>query len=58
MPTRMALLENDADGFERLLGEKLDERFDRMDRRQRWITGVGVSILISLISALAVVAFK
>lgn len=53
-PVRIELLEVDADVFE----AALDDKIDAIRRAQRFQTGVGISILLALIGALAGIAFK
>lgn len=51
---RMELLEVDADTFE----TRLEDDIAAIRRSQRQLTGVGLSILLALIAALAGIAFK
>lgn len=58
---RIAWLENDADAFEKTLRDELKtvrEDVKAMRSTLRWQNGIGVAILVSIIGALAAVAFK
>lgn len=58
---RVAWLEGDADTFEKTLAtevKSLREDIKAMRSTLRWQNGIGVAILLSLIGALAAVAFK
>lgn len=58
---RIALLEEDADHHEADLKaavRDVSESLDGMRKTQRYLIGVGVSILLSIIVALAGIAFK
>lgn len=50
MATRMRLSENDSDTFETTV--------TKMNRKLSYIAGIGVSILVSLIGALFIIAIK
>lgn len=51
---RVALLETDADTLEREVSQKLDAQ----NRKLNYITGIGVTILLSLIGSLFIIAFR